>query len=151
MNEGKLVTLLLVEDDEIDEEALHRSFRKLKITNPIVVAHDGIEALDILRGTGGKEKLLPPYIVLLDINMPRMNGLEFLEEIRKDKELKRIVVFVLTTSNDDVDKMKAYESHVAGYALKSNAGDSFIKAVEMLDHYWKIIELPGENTLIKGD
>ena len=75
--------------------------------------------------------------------MPRMSGLEFLEEIRGDPELETAVVFVLTTSLDEEDRLQAYRKHVAGYILKSDPGDSFLKAVTMLDHYWRVVELPG--------
>ena len=135
-------TVLLVDDDEIDIENVHRGFEKLKIANPIRDARDGIEALDILRGTNGQEKLPRPFIILLDINMPRMGGLEFLEELREDDELKDAVVFVLTTSNDEKDRLQAYNYNVAGYLLKNKAGPSFINALDMLDHYWRVVELP---------
>ncbi len=136
------VKLLLVEDDEVDVMHLQRSFRKLKIANPMVVANDGIEALEILRGENGQTALVAPYIILLDLNMPRMSGLEFLEEIRQDPLLNHSVVFVLTTSNDDQDKLKAYGNHVAGYIVKSEAGESFLEALQMLDRFWRVVELP---------
>jgi len=136
------LTVLLVEDDEIDVEAIRRSFKKLKIANPIKNAKDGVEALGILRGIDGYEKICPPYIILLDINMPRMNGLELLEIIRSDEELKDSVVFVLTTSDEEKDRFAAYQNNVAGYILKHKSGESFIDAVSMLEHYWKVVELP---------
>lgn len=136
------VTFLVVDDDEIDVELLQRAFRKLRIANPVACATDGLDALDVLRGTGGREKLPPPYIVLLDINMPRMNGLEFLDELRQDEALRRTIVFVLTTSDDEVDIFKSYEKNISGYIVKARAGKSFEEALSMLDHYWKVIELP---------
>ncbi len=136
------VTVLLVEDDAIDAEAIERAFKKAKIANPIVNASDGMEALQMLRGEEGQEKLEPPYIVLLDLNMPRMNGIEFLEELRKDPELDKSIVFVLTTSDDDRDMLAAYENHVAGYMIKSKAGEDFIQLIGLLDHYWRVIEMP---------
>lgn len=136
------VTFLLVEDDDVDVMHLKRSFQKLKIANPMVIANDGIEAMDMLRGRNGHEALPKPYIVLLDLNMPRMNGMEFMKEIRNDPELKQTIIFVLTTSNDEQDKFKAYEKHVAGYIVKSEAGTSFLDALEMLDRYWRVVELP---------
>lgn len=136
------VTFLVVDDDEIDVELLQRAFRKLKIANPVVRATDGLDALDVLRGTGGREKLRPPYIVLLDINMPRMSGLEFLDELRQDDDLRRTIVFVLTTSDDDADIFKSYEKNISGYVVKARAGRSFEEALSMLDHYWKVVELP---------
>jgi CheY-like chemotaxis protein len=71
-----------------------------------------------------------------------MSGPEFLKEIRDDPALKQSVIFVLTTSNDDQDKTKAYDNHVAGYIVKSDAGESFLEALEMLDRYWRVVELP---------
>lgn len=136
------VTFLLVEDDDIEVRALQRSFKKLKIANDIIIAHDGIEALEVLRGENGHVQPSQPFIILLDINMPRMNGLEFLQEVRKDPKLGQNVIFILTTSNDEEDKLAAYESNVAGYIVKSNAGADFMNALEMLDRYWRVVELP---------
>ena len=136
------VTFLVVDDDEIDVELLQRAFKKLKIANPVIRARDGIDALDVLRGTGGREKLNTPYIILLDINMPRMSGLEFLEEIREDENLRRSVIFMLTTSDDERDILKSYEKNISGYVVKSQAGQSFEEALRMLDHYWRVVELP---------
>ena len=140
----KPLNLLLVEDDDVDAEGALRAFKRQKIVNPIRRARDGVEALDILRGTNGAEKIEAPYLILSDINMPRMNGIEFLREIRKDEILKSSVVFVLTTSKREEDKVKAYEFNVAGYLIKSNVGEGFIEMVSMLDSYWKIVELPVE-------
>jgi CheY-like chemotaxis protein len=137
-------TILLVEDDEIEAEAVTRAFGRCRIANPIRYARDGLEALDILRGTNGQTVLEGPYIILLDINMPRMNGLEFLDTIRADSHLKRAIVFMLTTSSADEDMTRAYEKNVAGYIVKNRAGDGFLKAVTMLDHYWRVVELPKE-------
>lgn len=138
------LNVLLVEDDEIDVEAVQRAFREQKILNPIHVARDGVEGLEIMRGENGREKIKTPYLVLLDINMPRMNGFEFLDAVRADPILNKTIIFVLTTSSDDEDKMRAYERHVAGYIVKSKAGTGFLDAVKMLDTYWRIIELPRE-------
>jgi CheY-like chemotaxis protein len=140
----KEATFLLIEDDEIDIMHLKRSFTQLKIANQMVVANDGIEALDILLGRNGHEALSKPYIILLDLNMPRMNGLEFMAALRAEPSLTSTVVFVLTTSNDEKDKLQAYEKHVAGYILKTEAGQSFIEALGMLDQYWRVVELPTE-------
>lgn len=138
----KPVHILLVEDDDVDAEGAMRAFKQKKIANPIRRAMDGVEALDILRGTNGAEKIKLPYMILTDINMPRMNGIELLEEIRKDPELKPSVVFVLTTSQREEDKVKAYEFNVAGYLIKSHVGEDFMKMIDMLDSYWRIVEFP---------
>ena len=134
----KTVNLLIVDDDDIDAMALKRALHKLKLLNPLYRARDGIEALELLR-TG---KIPKPFIVLLDINMPRMNGLEFLEALRADPERTHAVVFVLTTSKSDEDIMAAYREHVAGYLLKQRMDSDFMQVISLLDHYWRIIELP---------
>lgn len=136
------VNLLLVEDDEVDVQGLKRAFNKSRIANPITVARDGIEALEILRGENGREKLPRPHLILLDLNMPRMNGIEFLENIRADDELKASVVFMITTSKADEDKARAYGHHVAGYIVKQDPANTFMEAVSLLEHYWKIVEFP---------
>ena len=136
------VKFFVVEDDDIDAELIVRAFRKLKIANPVVRARDGLEALSMLRGDSGFEKVLPPYLMLLDINMPRMSGLELLDEIRADENLRRAVVFMLTTSDDERDILRAYENNIAGYVIKSDAASSFDDALSMLDHFWRVVELP---------
>ncbi|MCH8622202.1 response regulator [Undibacterium sp. TS12] len=135
----KPVTILVVDDDDVDVLGIERALKKLKIANPIIRARDGIEALDILRSPEGLPR---PYLILMDINMPRMNGLEMLAELRNDKHLSSAVVFVLTTSQDDQDKLQAYSQHVAGYIVKQHVGDGFMRVTEMLDHYWRVVELP---------
>lgn len=138
------VTVLLVDDDPIDVEAIERAFRRAKIANPIVSVSDGLEAIQKLRGSGSGAPLERPYLVLLDLNMPRMNGIEFLEELRSDPQLRDSVVFVLTTSDDDRDKVAAYDKQVAGYIVKTKVGEDFIRLTSLLDHYWRVIELPPE-------
>jgi CheY-like chemotaxis protein len=96
---GDEVTLLLIEDDDIDVMTVERSFKKNRIANPIVRAHDGRDALEILQ----KKQINSPYVILLDLQMPRMNGIEFLEALRADKELAQSVVFILTTSKAEED------------------------------------------------
>jgi CheY-like chemotaxis protein len=136
------LTILLVDDDKVDVMAVKRSFRELKIANPVIEARNGIEALDYLRGTNGREKLSLPYLVLLDLNMPRMGGIEFLAELRADAELRSTLVFVMTTSAAEDDRARAYDKNVAGYVLKHQPGQSFIEAIRMLEHYWRVIEFP---------
>lgn len=141
----KEVKLLLVEDDDVDVLAIKRAIKKLRIANDLYTAKDGIEALELLRGENGRAKLELPYIILLDLNMPRMGGLEFLDVIRSDPELNTAIVFVMTTSADEQDIFAAYSKHIAGYIVKSDAEQTFVKALEMLDNYWRIIELPYTN------
>jgi CheY-like chemotaxis protein len=139
---GRTVHVLLVEDNDVDREAVRRAFDRHRIANPIHSAVDGVEAPEILRGTNGKRKLPRPYLILLDINMPRMSGIEMLRELRADPDLRDSIVFVLTTSASDQDKMAAYGANVAGYILKSDVGAGFVGLVSLLDHYWRIVEFP---------
>jgi CheY-like chemotaxis protein len=141
--EEKLVNILLVEDDSVDVINVQRAFRKNNIQNPLSIAKNGLEALNMLRGENGFEKIYPrPQIILLDLNMPQMNGLEFLKELRKDPVLRTISVFIMTTSNDDRDRMDAYNLNVAGYILKPVSFEKFVSAVSILDSYWKLCEQP---------
>jgi CheY-like chemotaxis protein len=142
MREPQTAQLLHVEDDDICLMMLNRAFKKAKVPNPISVAHDGIEALESLRGTNGRSRLPRPFVILLDLNMPRMDGIELLRELRKDEDLKKSIVFILTTSDADEDKVKAYNLGVAGYILKSNAANAFLEATALLDTYWRVIEFP---------
>ena len=136
------VNLLLVDDDEVDVQGMKRAFAKSRIANPMTVARDGIEALEILRGEAGRQKLPKPHLILLDLNMPRMNGIEFLEVIRADDDLKSAVVFMVTTSKAEEDKARAYGHNVAGYIVKQDPANTFLQAVSMLEHYWKVVEFP---------
>jgi CheY-like chemotaxis protein len=139
---GKTVHVLLVDDNAVDREAVRRAFHRHRIGNPFYEASDGLEALDMLKGTNGEPKLPRPHLVLLDINMPRMNGIEFLQALREDADLHDTVVFVLTTSKSDEDKVAAYQANPAGYVLKSDVGAGFVGLVTLLDHYWRIVEFP---------
>ena len=144
MPETSQVNILLVEDDQIDVRFIKKTFQSHRITNPIYVASDGIEALEILRGEGGREPLARPYLILLDINMPRMNGIQFLQELRGDPRLSNSIVFVLTTSAHDQDKESAYAHNVAGYLLKSGIGGDFMNAIRMLENFLVSIQFPSE-------
>jgi CheY-like chemotaxis protein len=136
------VNILLVEDDEIDVRVVKKAIADQRIINPLFVASDGVEALEMLRGEGGRERVPQPYMILLDLKMPRMNGIQFLEAIRDDPELRTSVVFVLTTSDDDRDKLAAYEKNVAGYLLKQDVGDGFMNAIRMLDLFAISVHFP---------
>lgn len=137
-----IINIFLVEDDEVDIMNVKRAFKKNNITNPLYVAGNGIEALNMLKGENGIEKIPRPRIILLDLNMPKMGGIEFLKEMRKDEELKNISVFVMTTSNEDNDKVEAYSLNVAGYILKPLSMESFVAAVSTLKNYWMLCEYP---------
>ena len=136
------LNILLVEDDDGDAKAVKRAFSREKIANQIVRAEDGIEALELLRGQNGKEKLPSLFIILVDLNMPRMGGIELIEEIRNDAELNKSIIFVLTTSKSEEDKVSSYELNVAGYIVKETAGRDFLELSKLIDNYWLLVELP---------
>jgi CheY-like chemotaxis protein len=139
---GKPLNILLVEDDDGDAKAVQRAFQKAKITNPILRAVDGVEALDILKGANGKAKPPAPYLLLVDINMPRMNGIQLIQALREDEDLRHSIAFILTTSKRDEDKVAAYDLNVAGYIVKATAGQDFLSLVNLVDCYWRIVEMP---------
>lgn len=140
--ESKLLHILLIDDDEIDVMNVQRAFRKNNIINPLYLANNGVEALEMLRGQGAT--IIPDArrLILLDLNMPRMNGLEFLRELRNDPDLHALTVIVLTTSDDERDKVEAYNLNVAGYMLKPVTFSAFVEAMSTLNKYWSINELP---------
>lgn len=137
-----LLHILLVDDDDVDVMNVQRAFKKNKILNPLYVASNGIEALEMLRGEGQSPMPAERRIVLLDLNMPKMTGLEFLRAVREDERLRLLTVVVLTTSNDDRDKVEAYNLNVAGYILKPVTFAAFVEAMATLNKYWTINELP---------
>ena len=141
MNSGdpRALHILLVDDDDVDVLNVKRAFAKARVANPLYVAADGVEALRML-----KDGSVPPHrrIVLLDLNMPRMNGIELLREIRRDEELRSTCVIVLTTSNDDRDKVEAYNLNVAGYLVKPVTFTTFVDLMATLNKYWTLMELP---------
>jgi CheY-like chemotaxis protein len=134
-----MLNILLVEDDQVDVMNVKRAFEKNRILNPLQVASDGLQALAMLRSGA-----IPTTrrIVLLDLNMPRMNGIEFLRELRADPELRLIPVVVLTTSNDERDRIEAYNLNVAGYLLKPVTFVNFVELMATLNKYWSLVELP---------
>jgi len=136
------LTLLLVEDDEVDAETMVRCIHRGKIANPLRRAHDGVEALDLLRGTNGVEKIQGPVLLLVDIRMPRLDGIGLIQAVRADPALHRTVIFVLTTSDSDRDRMAAYDAHVAGYILKSNSHEEILSLTKMLEYYLLIVVAP---------
>ena len=134
----RALNILLVEDDEVDVMNVQRAFERNHLTNALYVAGNGLEALELLRGkTIPKERRL----ILLDLNMPKMNGIEFLEALRADPDLAKTPVVVLTTSNDDQDKIDAYNFNVAGYLLKPVTFSSFCERMATLDKYWALVEM----------
>jgi CheY-like chemotaxis protein len=133
----KILNILLVEDDEVDIMNVKRAFSKNNITSPLFVANNGVEALEML-----EKQIIPlPKIIILDINMPKMNGIEFLKIIREDERFKNISVFVMTTSNEDSDKINAYNLNVAGYILKPLSFEKFLHSVGTLKNFWQLCEM----------
>ena len=140
----RIVNILLVEDDEVDIMNVERAFKKADINNPLYIARNGIEALIMLRG-GNEELPQVPHerrLILLDINMPKMSGLEFLQTIRADKDLKLTPVVMLTTSNQDKDMIEAFDLNVAGYLLKPVTFSRFVELMTTLNKYWSSSEMP---------
>jgi CheY-like chemotaxis protein len=138
MSMDRMTNILLVDDDEIDVMNVRRAFEKGKIENPLFHAEDGLAALEMLRdGTVPRQRRL----VLLDLNMPRMNGIEFLKELRDDPELHGTAVVVLTTSDEERDRLEAYHFHVAGYLVKPVRFLSFVELMTTLNRYWTLMEM----------
>lgn len=141
----RLLNILLVEDDEVDVMNVRRAFKKHNITNPLYVAGDGIEALAMLRDSSDGQPPVVPLnrrLILLDLNMPKMGGIEFLHQLRSDAALRPLPVIVLTTSNQDRDRVEAYNLNVAGYILKPVTFVNFAETMIALNKYWALCELP---------
>lgn len=139
MNEK--ISILLVEDDHVDIMTIKRAFKDLKITNPVNVCENGLEALDFLRNP---QKQFPG-VILLDLNMPKMNGIEFLQEIKDDEQLKLIPVVVLTTSKEEQDKVESFKLGVAGYMIKPVDYLQFVEIIRTIHLYWTLSEIPVED------
>lgn len=137
----KIVNILLVEDDYLDIMNVERELKRINITHPIHVARNGREAMDMLKGYGVVKISPAPSVILLDINMPKMNGLEFLAEIRNDPEFSHIPVFIMTTSNEESDRFAAQKLNVAGYIVKPLTFDSFEHSISSLDSFNLFLDL----------
>jgi CheY-like chemotaxis protein len=131
-------TILLVEDDRIDAMTVKRAMNELKITNPLAHVDNGLAALDYLKNPENQE----PCIILLDLNMPKMNGIELLGVLKKDAQLKKIPVIILTTSNAEKDKTESFNLSVAGYMLKPVDYKQFVEVIKDINLYWTISEVP---------
>lgn len=129
--------ILLVEDDEVDQMTVQRALKDIHVTNRLDISGNGEEALAFLNDSKNQR----PGIILLDLNMPRMNGIEFLSVIKKDVELKKIPVVVLTTSIEEEDKMKSFNLGVAGYMHKPVDYMQFVEVIRTIDLYWTLSEL----------
>jgi len=143
MPEIATTNILLVEDDKVDVMNVQRSFKKAKITNPLFIASNGLEALKILRDESEAVRMpASRRLVLLDLNMPKMGGIEFLAELRGDPLLKPTPVIVLTTSDQERDRIEAYNLNVAGYILKPVTFTNFAEVMAALNRYWTLCEIP---------
>lgn len=134
----ELKPILLVEDDQVDVMTVQRAFRQLHIVNQLAVASDGAQALTYLE----QNVRHPPCMVLLDIRMPRMNGLEFLQVMKNDPRFRRIPTVVLTTSREERDRLQSFDLGVAGYMIKPVDYLQFIEIIRAIDLYWTISEMP---------
>ena len=130
--------ILLVEDDNIDAMAVKRAIEDLKVANQLVHTVNGEEALEYLRDKGNQKVC----IIILDLNMPKMNGIEFLKIVKADEELKKIPVIVLTSSKEEQDKIESFKLGVAGYIVKSVDNKKFVEAIKVTNLYWVLSELP---------
>ena len=133
--------ILLVEDDPVDEELTLRAFKKANIANPIVVARDGAEALDLLFATGARSGKAPvmPTVVLLDLKLPKIDGLEVLRRVRADERTRLIPVVILTSSKQEQDLIEGYASGANSYVRKPVDFAKFVEAIKQLGLYWLVI------------
>ncbi|GAA6177558.1 response regulator [Sulfitobacter pacificus] len=136
------MNILLVEDNDVDVEILRRSLRKLGSTGSLLRAKDGVEALEILCDEALSERLDRPYVILLDINMPRMNGHEFLAKLRKTEEIKLARVFVFTTSASKKDVELAYQNNANGYIVKPDSASELSDVLKTLQEFWRLCKAP---------
>ena len=144
----KPFVVLMAEDDEHDVIATKRAWKKHRIANPLYVVNDGEECLDYLyqRGKYSGQNAAPrPGILLLDIKMPKMDGLSVLQHIRKDKNLRCLPIIVLTTSKADEDRLKCYDFGVNAYVVKPVGFENFSVAVRTINLFWELVELPSPN------
>ena len=138
-------TILLVEDNDDDAELTLRALTRAKVKNPLVRARDGEDALDYLFGRGkyaGRDVRELPAVTLLDINMPKSSGLEVLKEIRADERTRHLPVVVLTSSNEDKDRLTAYTHFANSYVIKPVDYDQFVTAASQLGLYWLVLNAP---------
>jgi two-component system response regulator len=138
-------TILLVEDSDDDAELAMRAFRRAKVTNPLIRARDGVEALDYLFGRGKhaeRDARDLPAVTLLDLKLPKLSGLEVLEAIRADERTKHLPVVILTSSNEDNDRLSAYDHFANSYVIKPVDYDQFVAAALQLGLYWMVLNAP---------
>ena len=142
MTIGRPFSILLIDDDDVAAEAVVRGLRKHELLCPIVLAEDGHIALQVLRAQHATRRIAKPFLALVDLNMPRMNGFEFLRALRADSALRDTLVFVLSTSGSDADRARAYDQNIAGYMVKANLGPQLKGLARFLNDYGSIVLLP---------
>jgi CheY-like chemotaxis protein len=135
---GKNKPILLIEDDSVDAMTVRRALNELHVANPLVLAENGEDALAYLQDSNNER----PCIILLDLNMPIMNGLEFLRIVKADSGFKRFPVIVLTTSDEEDDKLDSFNLGVAGYIRKPVEYLKFVEIMQTIDFYWTVSEVP---------
>ncbi|GEA61949.1 response regulator [Vibrio comitans] len=141
------IKILLVDDDYVDSECVKRSLKKLEVSNQLYIARDGLEALEMIYSNQQDLIFKGPTLMLLDINMPRMTGLELLEELEKRNDLDNFTVFMLTSSSLEEDIEQAYRYNIVAYIMKKNAGNSFIDAIELVKNYIKTVEFKSKESV----
>jgi len=137
--------ILLVEDNDVDAELAVMAFRRAKIENPLVRVNDGVEALDYLFGRGDytdRPLSHSPAVVLLDLTLPRLSGLDVLKALRADERTRCLPIVILTSSNEEKDRQAAYEQFANSYVLKPVDFDQFVAAVLELKQYWLVLNVP---------
>ena len=137
------VSVIVVDDDDVHFMSIERGFRKVGVENTLLRARDGVEALELLRGEGDLDPVRDPFLLLVDLRMPRMSGLELIRELRNDPHLKRTVAFVHSTSDADQDRDAAYDLNVAGYLVKDSDP---VGLANMLREYWRRVQLPATDS-----
>ena len=132
--------ILVVEDDRVDAMTIERVLEQLRVPNRAIFCTDGVEGVEYLN----ENRTMLPAIILLDINMPRMNGIEFLRLIRNDNDFKRLPVVILTTSTEERDKIESFELGISGYMVKPVDYDKFVEMIQVIIKYWRLSEFPQE-------
>jgi CheY-like chemotaxis protein len=139
--------ILLLEDDTVDAMTVKRALKEINVRNPLARTANGEEALTYLRNEENER----PCVILLDLNMPKMNGIEFLKVVKADEEFKKIPAIVLTTSKDDQDWVQSFQLNVAGYIIKPIDYIKFVEAMRIINLYWTLSEMPGSEQEIKNE
>ena len=136
-------TLFVIDDDRAFQILIQRAFAMSQCTLPIVTAHDGVDALERLRSSEPDRRVAPPFVILLDLRMPRMDGFEFLQNLRNDADLQNSIVFILSTSESERDRTEAYRLNATGYLVKPMEFEDLVRRMGMVAEFARTVELPG--------